>query len=157
MIPPATGQIDGWFKLTEEQREAALEHTRRVWADDDWPSLPEHAQIFAALTLMMVRTIPDRVLDTAACANCRDSGFQSGVEYGVWFCSVCDKGLLLEAGHWRRVRFPEVRGHRMASVSGKRGFEEYAAAHPQRAERVRNAMKEQVQRERDRAETEDQA
>lgn len=151
MIPAASGEIRRWFKLTEAQRADALEHTRRSWGDEDWADLPEHARIFAALTLPMVRPF-DRVLDTVKCLNCRDSGFQQGHEYGVWFCSVCEKGLVLEAGHWRRLRFPEVRGHRVASAAGKQEFEAYVARKPYRGELVRKAIADLVERDKARDE-----
>lgn len=155
MKPVASGQLSGWAKLSAEDRTAALEMARKEWGDDrEWDSLPEHAKIWATFALPMVRKEPDRVLDTVACLTCHDSGFQPGRKYGVWFCFVCEKGLLLEAGHWRKVRFPEVRGRRIASTVGKREFEDYAFANPARAEKVKRAIAELVRREHEKADQE---
>lgn len=155
MKPVSSGQLSGWSKLRAEDRTAALEMARKAWADEEsWSALPEHAQIFAALTLPMVRSVLDPFADTVKCLNCSDSGFQSGKVYGVWFCAACDKGLVLEAGYWRRVRFPQVRGRRIASAKGKREFELYSASKPHRAERVRAEISRLVRQEQERAERE---
>lgn len=151
MIRLGAGYLASWGNLSEEQRADALDLARRMWGNDaEWAALSEAARIFAVLRLPMVARELDPIADTVRCVNCRDTGFQPGREYGLWFCAACDKGLAMEAGYWRRLRFPEVRGRRVASTEGKRRFAAYAALKPQRAERIRVEITRLVLQEQER-------
>ncbi len=146
----ASGQLYPWHNLRLSERSSRIAAARIAWVDDaEWDSLPEHARIFAAITLPMTRHRPDPFADTKRCLACQDLGFERR-STGIWFCQSCDPGLVREAGYWRKMRFPETRGRKVASTRGKREFDEHFANLPMRREQIRAAIAELVRKEHDR-------